>query len=111
MDEEIIDEIIEEVVEEITEDMPEMKFYLGITAGRAASGFMTYKFNDVNMIRMGQVVILTGIVAMVLPLGIYGAVAGLLLVGLGCAPVYPCIIHSTPEHFGTKPSGKIHPAT
>ena len=74
-------------------------FYLGITAGRAVSGFMTYKFNDVNMIRMGQVVILTGIV---LPLGIYGAVAGLLLAGLGCAPVYPCIIHSTPEHFGAE---------
>ena len=79
-------------------------FYLGITAGRAVSGFMTYKFRDVNMIRMGQVVILAGIVAMVLPLGTYSAVAGLLLVGLGCAPIYPCIIHSTPEHFGAENS-------
>ena len=79
-------------------------FYLGITAGRAVSGFMTYKFRDVNMIRMGQVVILAGIVAMVLPLGSYSAVAGLLLVGLGCAPIYPCIIHSTPEHFGAENS-------
>ena len=79
-------------------------FYLGITAGRAVSGFMTYKFNDANMIRMGQVVILAGIVAMVLPLGSYSAVAGLLLVGLGCAPIYPCIIHSTPEHFGAENS-------
>ena len=79
-------------------------FYLGITAGRALSGFMTYKFNDVNMIRIGQAVILTGLAAMLLPLETYGAVAGLLLTGLGCAPIYPCIIHSTPEHFGAENS-------
>ena len=65
---------------------------------------MTYKFNDVNMIRIGQAVILTGLAAMLLPLETYGAVAGLLLTGLGCAPIYPCIIHSTPEHFGAENS-------
>ena len=79
-------------------------FYLGLTTGRAISGFMTYKFNDARMIRIGQAVILVGVVAMMLPLGIYGAVAGLLLVGFGCAPIYPCIIHSTPEHFGAENS-------
>ena len=79
-------------------------FYLGLTAGRAVSGFMTYKFNDENMIRIGQALILTGIGAMVLPLGISGAVVGLVLVGLGCAPIYPCIIHSTPAHFGAENS-------
>ena len=79
-------------------------FYLGITAGRALSGFMTYKFSDSSMIRMGQAVILTGLAAMLLPLGTYGALAGLLLTGLGCAPIYPCIIHSTPEHFGAENS-------
>ena len=41
---------------------------------------------------------------MMLPRGIYGAVAGVLLVGFGCAPIYPCIIHSTPEHFGAENS-------
>ena len=79
-------------------------FYLGITAGRALSGFMTYKFSDSSMIRMGQAVILAGLAAMLLPLGTYGALAGLLLTGLGCAPIYPCIIHSTPEHFGAENS-------
>ena len=39
-----------------------------------------------------------------LPLGEGFALAGLVLVGLGCAPIYPCIIHSTPEHFGTRNS-------
>ena len=79
-------------------------FFLGITAGRAASGFLTYKFNDVNMIRMGQAVIALGAAAMVLPLGEATTITGLVLVGLGCAPIYPCIIHSTPDHFGAENS-------
>ena len=79
-------------------------FFLGITAGRAASGFLTYKLNDANMIRLGQAVILAGVAAMLLPLGEMGAIVGLVLIGLGCAPIYPCIIHSTPEHFGAENS-------
>ena len=89
-------------IHEETAAMLASMFYLGITTGRAVSGFMTYKFNDTNMIRIGQAIIYIGIGAMVLPLGNYGAVAGLLLVGLGCAPIYPSIIHSTPEHFGAE---------
>ena len=79
-------------------------FYLGITAGRAVSGFMTYKFSDTNMIRIGQAVIFLGALALVLPLGTWAAIGGLLLVGLGCAPIYPSIIHSTPDHFGAENS-------
>ena len=79
-------------------------FFLGITAGRAANGFLTYKVSDVNLIRLGQGIIVAGIVVMLLPLGQWGAIAGLLMIGLGCAPIYPCIIHSTPEHFGAENS-------
>lgn len=75
-------------------------FFIGITAGRAASGFLTLKLNDVQMIRLGQGLIAGGIVIILLPLGTWSVIAGLIVVGLGCAPVYPCIIHSTPEHFG-----------
>lgn len=73
-------------------------FYVGITVGRALSGFLTLKLNDTQMIRLGQGIALCGIVC--LPLGSAGSLAGLILVGLGCAPIYPSIIHSTPEHFG-----------
>ena len=79
-------------------------FFIGITSGRAASGFLTYKLSDVNMIRLGQGIIVVGIVMMGLPLGEFAAMAGLLLIGLGCAPIYPCIIHSTPDHFGAENS-------
>ncbi len=79
-------------------------FFIGITAGRALNGFLTMKFTDTQLIRMGQGVILTGICAMLLPLGKGASIAGLILIGLGCAPIYPCVIHSTPAHFGAEHS-------
>jgi len=82
-------------------------FLIGITIGRAASGFLTYRLNDTNMIRLGQGIMLLGIGIMMLPLGPGGAMTGLLLVGLGCAPIYPCVIHSTPDHFGAENSQAI----
>ena len=82
-------------------------FYTGITVGRAASGFVTYKLNDKNMIRLGEAVITIGVLAMLLPFGEKTAMAGIVLVGLGCAPIYPCTIHSTPAHFGKDRSQAI----
>ena len=79
-------------------------FFLGMMVGRGLNGFLTIKFDDKTLIRMGSATILLGVIAMLLPLGKNIALAGLLLVGLGCAPVYPCIIHSTPEHFGAENS-------
>lgn len=79
-------------------------FFIGITAGRAFSGFLTLKLNDTQMIRLGQGIILFGIVLLFLPFGSVGSLPGLILIGLGCAPVYPSIIHSTPEHFGADKS-------
>ncbi len=82
-------------------------FYTGITVGRAASGFITYKLNDKNMIRLGSAIIGLGVFAMLFPLGEKASMAGIVLAGLGCAPVYPCIIHSTPGHFGADKSQAI----
>lgn len=79
-------------------------FYVGITVGRAISGFLTIKLQDNQMIRLGQALILTGLICMFLPFGSKIALAGLIIVGLGCAPIYPCIIHSTPSNFGAENS-------
>lgn len=82
-------------------------FYLGITVGRGISGFLTFKLNDANMIRLGCSIILIGVAAMLLPLGEASALGGLMLVGFGCAPIYPCIIHSIPSLFGAEKSQAI----
>jgi len=79
-------------------------FFTGITIGRGFNGFLTMKYTDTQLIRMGFVIIALGIAAMLLPMGDLLALAGLILIGLGCAPIYPCVIHSTPEHFGPENS-------
>lgn len=87
-------------------------FYVGITAGRALNGFLTLRWNDDQLIRVGQTVIFVGGVILLLPYhsaetGQIAALAGFILIGLGCAPIYPSVIHSTPEHFGAERSQAI----
>ena len=82
-------------------------FCIGITIGRGINGFIAMKLKDRQMIRMGQAIILTGIIIMILPFGQAVSLIGFSLIGLGCAPIYPCIIHSTPEHFGAERSQAI----
>jgi len=82
-------------------------FLIGLTVGRALNGFLTYWINDTNLIRIGQGVIALGVVIMLLPLDQVASFVGLMLCGLGCAPIYPCVIHSTPDHFGEEYSQAI----
>lgn len=80
-------------------------FYIGETAGRFLNGFVADKFGDKAMIKAGIFGMLLGTVMIFVP-GVPNtvALAGLITVGLGAAPVYPCIIHSTPYDFGTENS-------
>ena len=82
-------------------------FFIGITAGRAISGFVTMKLNDTQMVRLGQGLIGCGVIILFLPLGATASLVGFVVIGLGCAPIYPCIIHSTPAHFGADRSQAI----
>ena len=82
-------------------------FFLGITIGRAFSGFMTFRFNDSHMIKMGISLITLGLIALFLPGNVLISYIGLIIIGLGCAPVYPSIIHSVPTHFGAEYSQPV----
>lgn len=82
-------------------------FYFGITAGRAVSGFATFRFNDKQMVRIGQSILLAGIALLILPISRLTAMIGFVAIGVGCAPVYPSLIHSTPDHFGADRSQAI----
>ncbi|MCK9190089.1 MAG: MFS transporter [Sphaerochaetaceae bacterium] len=82
-------------------------FFLGVTVGRAISGFITFKLSDNQMIKLGLGIISVGIIMILLPLNSDAAYIGLIIVGLGCAPIYPCIIHSTPANFGSDKSQAI----
>ena len=75
-------------------------FFIGITVGRGINGFLTIKFGDRTLIRVGQFIILIGAVFIIIPSVWALTVIGFILIGLGCAPIYPCIIHMTPQLFG-----------
>ncbi len=75
-------------------------FFIGITVGRGVNGFLTLKFSDKTLIRAGQIIILLGLVFLVIPDVSALTVAGFIILGLGCAPIYPSIIHMTPALFG-----------
>ena len=79
-------------------------FFIGITVGRGINGFLTMKLSDTQLIRLGQAIVALGIAVMLLPLGQTVSLIGLVLAGMGCAPIYPCVIHSTPAHFGAERS-------
>ena len=78
-------------------------YVLGIAVGRLLSGFLTMKLSDKALVRLGEGLVLLGICAMLLR----RVVPGLLLMGLGSAPVYPCMVHATPGHFGQEHSQAV----
>lgn len=79
-------------------------YYLGITAGRLVSGFVSIRLGNRQLIRAGQACVFTGILLLLLPLPVWKLPAGLCLVGLGCAPIYPGMLHETPNLFGSDAS-------
>lgn len=82
-------------------------YYAGITIGRLITGFVTFKMSNQMLIRMGQIIALTGAILLVLPLPSIFSVAGFIVVGLGLAPIFPCMLHETPARFGKKHSQAI----
>jgi len=81
-------------------------YYIGITSGRFISGFVTMKLTNRQMIRLGQLIIGCGIITVVLPFEVC-AFLGLFMIGLGCAPIFPSLLHETPKNFGKEYSQAI----
>ena len=75
-------------------------FYFGIMGGRMISGLLAMRVKERTLINTGLIVAVFGAVLMILPLPQFFSLAGLLLFGLGCAPVFPNLIHITPQRFG-----------
>lgn len=82
-------------------------FCIGITLGRIINGFIAMKLKDKQMIRMGIFIILVGIILIVCNFHEISTFSGFILIGLGCAPIYPSIIHSIPKYFGVEVSGSL----
>ncbi|WP_066303773.1 sugar MFS transporter [Bacillus sp. FJAT-29814] len=82
-------------------------YYAGITIGRFVTGFITFKTTNRTLIRGGQMLALTGAIILFLPLPATFSLVGFIIVGLGLAPIFPCMLHETPARFGKKHSQTI----
>lgn len=78
-------------------------FYASITLGRFMTGFVSYRLSNPALIRAGALTILAGVGLLLchLPLPLTLTLAGFILIGLGCAPIFPCMLHETPARFGS----------
>ena len=83
-------------------------FYIGLTASRIISGFVTDKLGDRKMIQIGTTILIIGMFGLLIPVEnpIYSLI-GFIIIGFGSGPIYPAIIHSTPGNFGKENSGAI----
>lgn len=83
-------------------------FFLGVTFGRFLCGFVADRLGDRTLIRVGILTAAVGVVLVLLPVQAdLSALAGLIIIGFGCAPIYPSIIHATPFNFGKENSQAI----
>lgn len=82
-------------------------FYIGITLGRFVCGFFANKAGDKIMVRIGQGIVILGCLLIMLPLPTFVSILGILIIGVGCAPIYPSLLHETPENFGPEKSQAI----
>lgn len=82
-------------------------FYGSITVGRLIAGFITMKVGNKVLIRAGELTVLAGVILLLLPLPNGFSLAGFMIVGLGCAPIYPCMLHETPVRFGKRDAQMI----
>ena len=82
-------------------------YYIGITICRFITGFLSIKLNNRQIIRLGHGIIACGIIVLILPFGQIFLMLGFFILGLGFAPLYPCLLHETPKNFGNKISQAV----
>ncbi len=82
-------------------------FFIGITVGRGLNAIIALKLKDRTVVRIGLTIIAIGIIVMIIPASSIITLIGLILIGLGCAPIYPSLIHATPDSFGEDKSQAV----
>ena len=86
-------------------------YYGGITVGRFLAAFLSIKLDNKKLIKLGSVITIIAVISMLIGLflkkGDVFTLAGFVLFGLGCAPIYPAMLHETPERFGKENAQSI----
>ena len=82
-------------------------FYIAISLGRVISGLLSIKIKDKNLIRIGEGILLIGIILLTFKFNFVFMPIALFIIGLGCGPIYPSIVHSTVDKFTSKYSSAV----
>ena len=82
-------------------------FYIAISLGRVISGLLSIKIKDKNLIRIGEGILLIGIILLTFKFNFIFMPIALFIIGLGCGPIYPSIVHSTVDKFTSKYSSAV----
>jgi len=83
-------------------------FFGAITAGRFAVGLVANRLGNRRLIRLGTLSAVVGAVVFAIPgLPAPLSLAGLVLMGLGCAPIYPSMMHETARRFPAELTAKV----
>lgn len=75
-------------------------FFGFIMLGRFVSGFVSMRLTNRQLIQLGQVLIVLGGVLLFFAKSYPLLLLGISLIGFGCAPIYPAMLHDTPQRFG-----------
>lgn len=84
-----------------------MIYYIGMTLGRFLSGILADKLSSWKLIKIGQLITISAILLLILPLSLESSILGLFLIGLGISPIFPNLIHLTPKNFGKSISQSV----
>jgi len=82
-------------------------YFGGIMAGRFMAGFLSSKLSHKQLIGLGSRLIGLGVAILLLPVPEGFLLIALFLIGFGCAPIFPSMMHETPNNFGTNNSQAI----
>lgn len=82
-------------------------YYLGITLGRLVNGFLSARWSSRTLIRLGQGLITAGVLLLIVSPAGWLILIGFICIGMGCAPIYPSMLHETPNRFGAENSSRL----
>ncbi len=75
-------------------------YYVGLALGRFLSGVLAGLLHSRQLVKIGQMILLAAVVSLFLPLPFAFCSVSLFFIGLGNGPIFPNMLHLTPELFG-----------
>ena len=75
-------------------------FFIGLTLGSVIAGCLALRLSDGALLGGGLGVLVAALVVMIVPMGSWRALVAPVMLGFGCAPINPAVVHMTPRLFG-----------